>query len=196
MQWCLMNGEKSTGVTTMFMDTGLDTGDMLLKREVPLTEDMNLSGLHDLLMMEGAELLRETVKKISEGSIVREKQDDSLSCYAPMITKETGRINWGKTSGEIHNLVRGLDPNPGAYTFLEGKKYKILKTKKIGEKAGPGTPGTILEAGSEGIDVVTGDGILRILELQAPGGKRMESGDYLRGHSMELPLSFDKNTRF
>ena len=190
MQWCLINGESKSGITTMFMDAGLDTGDMLLKHEIEITESMNLSELHDAMMTAGAGLLTRTLEQLSEGTLVREKQDDSDSCYAPMLTKETGRIDWSKTASEIHNLVRGLDSWPGAYTFRDGEKYKIWRTKV---EAGASTlsAGEILQADSHGLLVATGEGVLRILELQAPGGKRMAAGDYLRGHGITLPAHFE-----
>ena len=189
MQWCLINGEKKTGVTTMFMDAGLDTGDMLLKREVEISDSMNLEELHDALMEEGAELLVETLERLSDGTLPREKQEDRLSNYAPMLTKETGHIDWTKSAREIHNLVRGLDSWPGAYTFLKGEKYKIWRTKVAGEAA-KASAGEVFCADAKGLLVATGDGMLQILEIQAPGGKRMRTEDYLRGHAMAMPACF------
>lgn len=190
MQWCLINGESKTGITTMFMDAGLDTGDMLLKHEIEITESMNLSELHDAMMTAGAGLLTKTLEQLSDGTLIREKQEDSNTCYAPMLSKETGRIDWSKSASEIHNLVRGLDSWPGAYTFRNGEKYKIWRTKvEAGASASPA--GEILQADSRGLLVATGNGLLRVLELQAPGGKRMAAGDYLRGHGIALPASFE-----
>ncbi|HCB93033.1 MAG TPA: methionyl-tRNA formyltransferase [Selenomonas sp.] len=190
MQWCLINGESKTGITTMFMDAGLDTGDMLLKHEIEISDSMNLSELHDRMMTEGAKLLTQTLKQLSEGTLIREKQEDSDSCYAPMLNKETGRIDWSKSASEIHNLVRGLDSWPGAYTFRNGEKYKIWRTMvEDGTSVSPA--GEILQADSHGLLVSTGNGLLRVLELQAPGGKRMPAGDYLRGHGIALPARFE-----
>ena len=188
MQWCLIHGEKKTGVTTMFMDAGLDTGDMLLKRELDISDRMNLEELHDALMEQGAALLMETLEQLSAGTLPREKQQDELSNYAPMLTKDTGKIDWTKSAWEIHNLVRGLDSWPGAYTFLNGGKYKLWRTQPKEENASA-TAGEILQA-DEKILVATGKGMLRILELQAPGGKRMRAEDYLRGHKLMLPARF------
>lgn len=190
MQWCLINGESKTGITTMFMDAGLDTGDMLLKHEIEITESMNLSELHDAMMTAGAGLLTKTLEQLSDGTLIREKQVDSNTCYAPMLSKETGRIDWSKSAYDIHNLVRGLDSWPGAYTFRNGEKYKIWRTK-VEAGASASSAGEILQADSSGLLVATGNGLLRVLELQAPGGKRMAAGDYLRGHGIALPASFE-----
>lgn len=189
MQWCLINGERKTGVTTMFMDAGLDTGDMLLKSETELSENTNLAELHDTLMEQGASLLRETLERLSEGTLPREKQDPSLSNYAPMLTKDTGKIDWSNSATDIHNLVRGLDSWPGAYTFLNGEKYKIWRTRMTSETSSA-APGELLLADAKGLFAATGRGVLQVLELQAPGGKRMGAGDYLRGHAIELPARF------
>ncbi len=190
MQWCLINGEPKTGVTTMFMDAGLDTGDMLLKHEVDITDSMNLSELHDTLMEAGADLLIKTLKQLSDDTLPREKQDDSLSCYAPMLNKDTGKIDWTKSACEIHNLVRGLDSWPGAYTFLNGKKYKIWRTQ-VKEELSSASAGEIIQADAHGLSVAAGKNLVQILELQAPGGKRMSAVDYLRGHGITLPARFE-----
>ena len=155
IEWSLINGESKTGVTTMMMDVGLDTGDMLIKKEVDITEDMILPELKDKLMQLGAEALIETIDRLIDGTLERHKQDDSISNYAPMLTKETGLIDWNKSAREIHNLVRGL--YGGAYTVIDGQKYKIWRTRIV-------------------------DGKLEILEIQAPNSKKLPFADYLRGH--------------
>ena len=188
MQWCVINGEEKTGITTMMMDAGLDTGDMLLKEELPIGPDMTLEEVHDGLMEMGARVLIKTLEELRAGTLQRIPQQGE-SNYAPMLTKETGHIDWNRSAQEIHNLVRGLNSWPGAYTSLEGQKFKIWRTKLIGEKTPEGTSaGTILAAdSSQGLKVAAGDGqVLDILELQAPGKKKMEACAYLRGH--ELPL--------
>ncbi len=189
MQWSIIRGEKKTGVTTMFMDAGLDTGDMLLKQEMDITEDMTLEELHDGLMEMGAGVLRQTLEQLSDGSLRRIPQRDEESGYAPMIGKETGRIDWTKPARAIHDLVRGLDSWPGAYTFLDGGKYKIWRTKVLPDAAGK-EPGTILRADRQGLVVAAGDRCLEITEMQAPGGKRMKARDYLLGHAIHLPGRF------
>ncbi len=189
MQWCLINGEKQTGVTTMFMDAGLDTGDMLLKDVVEISEDMCLEELHDTMKERGAKLLMETLEQLSEGTLEREKQPEDVSEYASMLTRETGHIDWSLSARKIHDLVRGLDSWPGAYTFLDGKKYKIWRTA-VTDRNG-GQPGEILQADAKGLYAAAGQGVLRITELQAPGGKRMAAEEYLRGHAIVLPARFE-----
>lgn len=191
MQRVLMKGETVTGVTTMLMDTGLDTGDMLEKSELAIGEDMTLEELHDALSRQGAELLEATIRKLLAGTVVRTKQDDSLSCYAKMIEKDTGAIDWGRSTMEIHNLVRALDPAPGAYTSLAGEKYKIWRTKPVRGNIEGNMPGEILSADGNGLLVKTGDGIIEILEVQAPAKKRMKAVDYLRGHNLALSAKFE-----
>lgn len=190
MQWCVIDGEKKTGITTMFMDAGLDTGDMLLKAEFPIGPDTTLEEVHDGLMALGAKVLIDTLEELSAGTLKRIPQTGE-SNYAPMLTKETGHIHWQDCAQKIHNLVRGLDSWPGAYTFLAGKKYKIWRTRCTTEKT-EAQSGTILRADKkEGLFVVAGDGVLEITELQAPGKKRMAAKDYLNGHAIALPATFE-----
>lgn len=192
MQRCLIDGETKTGVTTMYMDAGLDTGDMLLKAELPLGEDTTLEEVHDQLSAMGARLLIETIAKMQDGTLQPVPQTGE-SNYARMLTKETGHIDWSKTASEVHNLVRGLNSWPGAYTFLNGKKYKIWRTKHTGKAVPQGTaPGTIVCADrNSGLLVAAADELLEIAELQAPGKKKMQAGDYLNGHGIELPAAFE-----
>ena len=181
MQWCVINGEKKTGVTTMFMDAGLDTGDMLLKAEFPIGEDTTLEEVHDGLMGMGAKVLMDTLEKLSDGTLTRTPQP-AESNYAPMLTKTTGQIDWSKTAQEVHNLVRGLNSWPGAYTQLDGAKYKIWRTRRTGEKSDV-PAGSIVRADKKtGLFVAAGDEVLEIVELQAPGKKKMRAADYLNGH--------------
>lgn len=190
MQWCVIDGEKKTGITTMFMDAGLDTGDMLLKAEFPIGPDTTLEEVHDGLMALGAKVLIDTLEELSAGTLKRIPQTGE-SNYAPMLTKETGHIHWQDRAQKIHNLVRGLDSWPGAHTFLAGKKYKIWRTRCTTEKT-EAQPGTILRADKkEGLFVAAGDGVLEITELQAPGKKRMAAKDYLNGHAIALPATFE-----
>ena len=190
MQWCVINGEEKTGVTTMFMDAGLDTGDMLLKAEFPIGEDTTLEEVHDGLMGMGAKVLMDTLEKLSDGTLTRTPQPEE-SNYAPMLTKTTGQIDWSKSAQEVHNLVRGLNSWPGAYTSLDGAKYKIWRTKRTGEKTAV-PAGTVVKADKkEGLLVATGDEVLEILELQAPGKKKMRATDYLNGHGFADGAKFD-----
>lgn len=191
MQRVIMDGEAVTGVTTMLMDIGLDTGDMLEKSELAIAPDMNLEELHDTLSAQGAELMKTTIEKTLAGTITRTKQDDSLSCYAKMIEKDTGAIDWSRTTAEIHNLVRALDPAPGAFTSLGEEKYKIWRTKPSNISADSKEPGDIIQADGKGLLVKTGDGVIEVIELQAPAKKRMKATDYLRGHAIELPAKYE-----
>ena len=189
MQWCVINGEEKTGVTTMFMDAGLDTGDMLLTRELAIGPDMTLEEVHDGLMAMGSQVLIETLERLSDGTLQRIPQTGE-SNYAPMLTKETGHIDWTKPAADVHNLVRGLNSWPGAYTALDGAKYKIWRTHRTGEPA-TAEAGTIVKADKkDGLLVAAGDELLEILELQAPGKKKMRATDYLNGHGITLPAAF------
>ena len=181
MQWCVINGEKKTGVTTMFMDEGLDTGDMLLKAEFPIGEDTTLEEVHDGLMGMGAKVLMDTLEKLSDGTLMRTPQP-AESNYAPMLTKTTGQIDWSKSARDVHNLVRGLNSWPGAYTHLDGEKYKIWCTRRTGEKASVPAGSVVRADKKTGLFVAAGDEVLEIVELQAPGKKKMRAVDYLNGH--------------
>lgn len=183
MQRCLMAGETITGVTTMFMDAGLDTGDILLQEEIKIGPDTTFETLHDALREIGANLLEKTISALTEGTLIRTKQDDSASNYAAILTKDTGKMDWKKSAVELHNLVRALDSWPGAYTDLAGQTFKIWRTRVVSEDYN-GIPGEVIQQTREGLTVATGNGVLEILELQAPGKKRMPATDYLRGHTI------------
>lgn len=181
IEWCLINGEKLTGVTTMQMDAGLDTGDMLLKSEVEISEEMILPELREKLSTVGAKLLLETLEQLQRGELKPVKQDDSISNYAPMLKKDLGLIDWKKSAREIHNLVRGL--YGGAFSILNGEKIKIWRTKISAENLN-------LQVGETKIVgkkffAGTGDGVLEILEIQAPNAKKLFAEDFLRGHKIE-----------
>ncbi|MFA6851149.1 MAG: methionyl-tRNA formyltransferase [Selenomonadaceae bacterium] len=185
IHWSIINGETKTGVTTMFMDAGLDTGDMILKKEVAITPEMTTEELHDQLMNVGAALLMNTVRQLAEGTVSREKQDGSISNYAPLLTKTTGRIDWNKSAIAIHNLVRGLNSWPGAYCLFNGEKLKIWRTRTIDQKCSS-IPGGIVQLTKEGFLVGTGDGLLEVLELQVPNKRKMAANDYIRGYGLTL----------
>ena len=190
IQWSIIEGESVTGVTTMQMDEGLDTGDMIMKREVPITEDDTGESLHDKLAAAGAELCVETLKALEDKTAVFEKQGEGPTGYAKMLTKEMGNIDWSQPAIQIERLIRGLNSWPSAYTHWNGKVMKIWRAKA--EKVQPGTerppevqPGTVTETGRNDFAVQTGDGVLRVFEVQIPGKKRMETGAFLRGYTME-----------
>ncbi len=183
IQWSVINGEEKTGVTTMYMAEGLDTGDMILKEETVIDKDETAGQLHDRLSSMGATLLIETLTQIFAGTAPREKQDDSLSCYAPMIDKETGHIDWTASAETILNLIRGTNPWPVGYANYQGESMKIFRGEK-GPK-GNGVAGEILAADKKGILVACGNGeTILVKEIQQKGSKRMEVASFLNGHSI------------
>ncbi len=186
IHWSIIHGEKKTGVTTMYMDAGLDTGDMIFKAETEITLEMTTQQLHDILMHDGALLLEKTVLAIAEGTAPREKQDDAKSSYSPLLHDADCRIDWTQSAQQIHDRVRGLNSWPGAYTLLAGEKYKIWQTRVF---EGTAQPGQIVSI-KEGIAVGTGQGLLEIVELQPPNKRRMKAKDFINGHKLQLPLSF------
>lgn len=202
IQWAVLNGDKTTGVTTMYMDIGMDTGDILLKEETEIGEEETTGELWDRLSKIGGKLLIETLRKIEEGSIVRTKQGEDFT-IAPMLNKEMAKIDWEeRTAKEIHNLVRGLNPIMGAYTFLKGKKIKLWKVKVRTEqelvslfpeledylfKLQDVTEGIILFANDKkGLFIKAKEGILEVEEIQGENAKRMSIGDFLRGNEIQV----------
>ena len=188
IQWAIIEGETVTGVTTMQMDEGLDTGDMIMKTEVPVSEDETGETLHEKLSAAGAALCVETLRALEDGTAVFEKQGESPTAYARMLTKELGNIDWTEPAVRIERLVRGLNSWPSAYTYWNGKLMKIWRAEVLQtqpEDAGDIRPGTIAAVGRGSFTVRTGDGDLRVLEVQMPGKKRMETGAFLRGNTME-----------
>ncbi|HBB27819.1 MAG TPA: methionyl-tRNA formyltransferase [Clostridiales bacterium] len=182
INWSIINGDEKTGVTTMLMDVGLDTGDMLLKEEVEITENMTAGELHDILSEVGSELLINTINKIEDKTIVRVKQDHSISTYAPLLKKETSLINWNESAKNVHNMVRGLNPDQIAYFIYDDKNVKVYKTTYNNDVC-KHEPGTVIRADKTGIYVVTSDGIIIIRALQMPGKNKMSIEDYLRGNN-------------
>lgn len=187
IQWAVIDGEKTAGVTTMKMDTGLDTGDMLLVRKIALAPDETGGSLFDKLSKLGAELLLETLDKLENGEIIPVSQpEESPTPYAAMLTKKMGNINWNKSAVEIERLIRGLNPWPSAYTHLGGKTLKIWKASvKEGKNEKDLQPGSVAEVTKQQIGVQTGEGILYIEELQLEGKKRMTADAFLRGFLLE-----------
>lgn len=181
INWSIINGDEKSGVTTMLMDVGLDTGDMLLKEEVEITKDMTAGELHDILSEVGSKLLIETINKIEDKTIIKLKQDDSISTYAPMLKKETSLINWNDSAKNVHNMVRGLNPDQLAYFVYEDKNVKVYKTSYNYDEC-EYEPGTVIKADKTGIYVKTGDGTIIVKELQMPGKNKMSVEDYLRGN--------------
>lgn len=185
IQWAVINGEKESGVTIMQMDEGLDTGDMIDKVVVPLAQDETGGSLFDKLSQAGARLCVKVLKDLEEGKAVREKQpEESTTPYASMISKKMGEINWSQSAGSIEQLIRGLDPWPSAYTKLQGKTLKLWKARVVEEKQEKGRPGEVVQVEKEAFFVQTGEGILKIEELQMEGKKRMDTGAFLRGFQL------------
>lgn len=184
IQWVILNGEKETGVTIMQMEKGLDTGDMLLKKAIPIEPKETGESLHDKLMEVGAELIVEALPLIESGKIIPEKQEDSKSSYASRLNKEMGHIDWNKDAEELERLVRGLNSWPSAYTSYRGKTLKIWEADVIGQQSGK-LPGEITQVGKDFVDVACGKDTLRIYSLQLEGKKRMAVKDFLLGYEIK-----------
>lgn len=185
IQWAIINGELETGVTTMYMDEGCDTGDMLLKKSITIADSETSQTLHDRLSILGAEVLIQTLKDLEQGNIRREKQQDEQSTYSPIIKKELGLIDWYKSATELERLIRGLNPWPSAYTYLDDKILKVWKAKTI-KLTSSEEVGTIIKITKDTFTVITGEHALEIEEVQLQGKRRMTSEDFLRGYSLKI----------
>lgn len=183
VSWAVVNGEKASGVTTMLMDEGLDTGDILLKKEVKINEGDTSESLYNTLSSEGAELLIETLHGLRSNLIKPIKQDNNCASYAPVLKKEDGLINWSDDAANIVNLIRGMLPWPTAHTLFKGKMLKIFKGEPSAED---GKAGTVLAVGKEFFQVAAGKGSVLIHELQLEGKKRMRTGEFLRGFNVDV----------
>ena len=185
IQRVIIDGEKESGVTIQQMNEGIDTGDMLLKVTIPIEEKETGGSYHDKLSAAGAKLCVEAMKQAEAGTLQPEKQDDSLSCYAKMLNKQLGEIDWTKDAVTIERLVRGLNPWPSAYSHLHGKTIKIWLADVL-DKEYEGEPGQVVEVTKEALVIRTGKGALAVKELQLEGKKRMAAGDFLRGYQVEV----------
>ena len=192
IQWAVINGDKLTGITTMYMDVGMDTGDMILKEEVEISPDETTGELWNRLSKVGGQLLVETLKLIENGIAPRISQDNDFT-MAPMLDKEMSRIDWNnKTAIEIKNLVRGLDPIMGTYSYLEGKKIKIWKVDVLPNDDSNVENGIVIKADSkDGLYIKAKDGIVKVLEIQGENAKRMSVQDFLRGNNIEVGTRFE-----
>lgn len=184
INWVIINGEEKTGVTTMYMDEGLDTGDIILQNEFPLDNEITAGELHDVMTVKGGELLIETLDLIEKGTALRIKQNDEESSYAPMMNKSLGNLDFSKSAKEIHDLVRGVNPWPSAYTTYDGKTMKVWKTKVLDEVSSK-EPGTIIKVDKDGIRVSTNNKVLLIEEIQMPNKKRVAVCEYIKGNKIE-----------
>lgn len=188
IQWSIIKGDKTTGVTTMYMDKGLDTGDMILKREFDICEKDTYETLHNKMSVVGAEVLIETLELIEHEIAPRTPQNHELHTYAPMLDKTTGKIDWSKSAREINNLIRGTYPWPSAYSTYMEKKFKILDSEIYNENAINAEVGKIKEIGKDYILVSCSKGFIKIMELQFENEKRMGVEAYLRGHEIDMNL--------
>lgn len=188
IQWAVIDGEEVTGITSMQMGKGIDTGDMLVKRELAIGADETAGELWDRLAGLGAEVLEETLRKLEAGSLTPQPQREEDATYAPMLTKETGKIDWTKSAGEIHNLVRGTNPWPYAWTLYQGEAVKIRRTVCCLEKqSAKAVPGQILSIDKgKGMLVQTGEGCLYVTEAQFANSKPMSVDAYVLGHTLEI----------
>ncbi len=183
LNWTLINGETRTGVTIMYMDEGLDTGDILLQEETPVEPEETFGQLHDRLAALGADLLIQTIQLLEAHRAPRRPQEDSLSSYAPMLKKEDGLICWDEEVSAIVNRIRGLSPAPCAYTFLDGKTLKIFAAAGI-EGPVSGKPGQVGDATKQGLQVTAKNGYVLLKDIQMENRKRMSASDFLRGYKL------------
>ena len=194
INWAIINGETETGVTTMKMNSGLDTGDILLSRKVPITPADDAQSLHDTLASKGSSLILETLRKLDSGTLESICQESNLSSYAPKLKKEDGLIHWNQSASKIHNRVRGLTPWPGAFSFLGSRRFRIYKTEtKTGDALD--RPGVIVRIADRGIEVGTRDGRIVITELQLEGKKRMDVRSFLAGCKLATGSKFAKTSQ-
>lgn len=187
INWSVINGDSKSGNTTMKMDVGLDTGDMLLTEEVDITSEITAGELHDILSSGGGQLLVKTINGIVNNTIKPVKQENEMSSYAAKLGKEMANIDWKCSSSDIHNFIRGLNAWPIAYTHYENAVMKIYKSKVI-EELSDKKVGTIIEVSKEGLKVVTGNGVLLIEEIQFPGKKPLKVKDYIIGNKIEIGI--------
>lgn len=187
IQWAVINGDKTAGVTTMYMAEGMDTGDMLLKAETPVGPEETSGELFDRLKDLGARLLGETLDQLQAGTLRRIPQNEGEATHAPMLSKEMSQLDWSRPAQELHDLIRGLHPWPCAAAQLDGKRLKLLASRAA---EGNGVPGA-LEARPEGLAVFCGQGALLLTELQTENGKRMSGKDYLLGHPLKEGARFE-----
>ena len=185
IQWVILNGETKTGVTAQQMGEGLDTGDMIMKTEIVLDEKETGGSLHDKLAEAGAKLCVETLKAVEDGTAVRTKQGETGTDYAKQLNKKMGDIDWTKPAVEIERLIRGLNPWPSAYTSWSDKTMKIWEAEVLDKESGQ-APGTVAEVDKKTFAVQTGKGMLKILSLQLPGKKRMDTDAFLRGNQIKI----------
>ena len=185
IQWVIINNEKKTGITTMFMDEGLDTGPILMQHEVDILEGETAGQLHDRLSSLAPGLLIKTLQGLAKGTIEKKKQDDSLATYAPKLTKEQGLIDWSWTAMRLRGLINGLDPWPGAFTYYNGRMLKLFGCFLKDDRQKVSVPGRIKGLTERGLEVETGEGSIIVGEIQSPGKKRLPVKEFLRGSTLD-----------
>jgi methionyl-tRNA formyltransferase len=184
IQWAIINGEKETGVTTMCLDEGMDTGDILLSSTIGISPEDTSASLHDKLAKEGAQLILETIDRLADNSVSAEHQDPLRASYAPLLSKKDGHIDWTRPAAALENLIRGVTPWPGAYTFCGDMRLKILKATHMNIET-PHAPGTVLVSFPDELRIATGEGVLLIHEIQGASGKCLCTKDFLCGCTIE-----------
>jgi methionyl-tRNA formyltransferase len=184
IQWALIRGERETGITTMLMDEGMDTGAMLLQERVAITPDDTAGTLSSRLAEVGGRLLIDTLARIQNGTVTPQLQDQSQATMAPLLKKEDGLLDWTLPAIDLANRVRGLSPWPGAYTYFGEDRWVIWKSQALDRSTTAVPPGTIMDATKEGLIVATGSGVLRIMEFQPANSRRMSVAQYLAGHTL------------
>lgn len=184
IQWSIINGERKTGITIMRMDEGMDTGDILLTQEVEIEDEDTAQSLHDRLAQVGASLIIKAMDQLDRGTLRAIPQDHDKASYAPPVKKEDGLIDWSRSARDVSNRIRGFNPWPGAFTFLQGFRLKIFRGEIIDKKVG-GAPGEVVQSEPEGVRVTTGKGVFLIKEVQLEGRKRMPIDEFLMGN--EIP---------
>ena len=183
IQWAVLDGEKETGITTILMDEGIDTGDILLKKTIKIDTDETSGSLFDKLMALGAETILETLDELEKGNLTPTKQGESPTAYAKMLTKAMGLIDFTKPAKELDCFVRGMDPWPSAYTLLAGKTLKLWKVRAV---EGGGKAGSVIDIDKESFTIACGEGAIEVLEVQLEGKKRMSAGDFLKGSTLNI----------
>ena len=183
IQWAVLDGEKETGITTILMDEGIDTGDILLKKTIKIDTDETSGSLFDKLMALGAETILETLDELEKGSLTPTKQGESPTAYAKMLTKAMGLIDFTRSAKELDCFVRGMDPWPSAYTLLAGKTLKLWKVRAV---EGGGKAGSVIGIDKESFTIACGEGAIEVLEVQLEGKKRMSAGDFLKGSTLNI----------
>lgn len=190
IQWAIMRGEKTTGVTTMMMDHGVDTGDMLLHTATLIDKTDTAATVHDRLAQMGADLLVQTLGGIEQGTVFPHAQKHEEASYAPMLKKENGRIDWHQSAKSIDALIRAMTPWPGAYCMLDGKRYKIHKAIDIDQHHEGGTPGTVVPGFPDELRISTGAGVLSILEIQGANSRCLPIKQFLHGNPISPGIVF------